>query len=76
MEKEENAGCNYFHLFCDELLGYKTAVGKIGTAQYEQFLLIPESFQKICFADVEKQGFFCGRGLSKDLFNGKQQFPL
>ena len=38
-------------------------VGKGEIARYEQFLLFPQYFQKICTADTEKTRACLGKGL-------------
>ena len=39
----------------------ENAVGKGEIARYEQFLLFPQSFQKIYTADTEEQGLVLGK---------------
>ena len=40
----------------------ENTVGKEEIAHYEQFLLLPQRFQKTCTADTKNQGLF-GKGL-------------
>ena len=45
----------------------ENTVGKGEVAHYEQFLLFPQCFQKICTANTEKKSLF-GKGLNYEVW--------
>ena len=52
-------------------IGFKNILGKGEIARYEQFLLIPQCFQKTCTQDILKPGLLWERVKRKPMEQGR-----